>query len=286
MASYNISTGVFNDNLFIHSTSDVDFQYFIYNNNLYIKNAQNQFYITNGLSIPVLSSMPNFYQNGSNFAFNSEYPYVGGGAEPYVEYNGNLYGKDLGLDSSYPKKIWKTNGTTLELISDQLDLFSAKIHNGNLYAFGYNYVSNNYYYPKIVKFNNLTNVFDEVWSFPDTGYGTFSSHLFFQNNNLFVTASNGNSMPLSLYKIDLSTLSNSEFQQKENITFSPNPAQSQITFSQEITTLEVFDITGKKVQSFENTSTTFDVSNLESGMYLLKAKTTQGNIFTEKLVKE
>ena len=284
LASYNISNDTFNDNLFVPDGVS-DFQYFTYNNNLYIKNSLNQFYVTNGSSIPVLSSMPNFYQYGSNFAFSPEYPYTGYGSKPIVEYNGNLFGKDLGLDSSYPKKIWKTNGTTLELISDQLELYSAKVHNGNLYAFGNNTVTSNYNYPKIMEFNNTTNAFDEIWSFPDSGYFLFGSHLFFHNNFAFFTGNNGNSMPYSLYKLDLSTLSN-QSHAIQKPTFSPNPTTSQITFSQEISNLEVFDVTGKKVKSFQNTNTTFDVSDLQKGIYFLKGKTVKGNEFNEKLIKE
>ncbi len=70
-----------------------------------------------------------------------------------------------------------------------------------------------------------------------------------------------------------------------NVNFHPNPTTSQITFSQEISNLEIYDITGKKVKFFENVSTTFDVSILEKGIYLLKGKSIDGSIITEKMVK-
>jgi hypothetical protein len=66
----------------------------------------------------------------------------------------------------------------------------------------------------------------------------------------------------------------------------PNPANSQIRFSQEIKTLEVFDSAGKKVKSFNNTNTNYDVSTLEKGVYILKGTTTDGKSINEKLVKE
>lgn len=100
------------------------------------------------------------------------------------------------------------------------------------------------------------------------------------NNFLYYSTNYG------LYKIDLSTLSNTNFQQKNNITFSPNPTNSQITFEQEVSGLEIFDISGKKVKSFQNTNTIFDVSDLEKGIYFLKGKTVEGNEFNEKLIKE
>ena len=73
---------------------------------------------------------------------------------------------------------------------------------------------------------------------------------------------------------------------KTKINFSPNPASSQITFSHEIFDLEIFDITGKIVKTFKNSSTNFDVSSVEKGIYLLKGKTIDGLIFNEKLIKE
>ena len=89
-----------------------------------------------------------------------------------------------------------------------------------------------------------------------------------------------------MYKIDLTTLSTNQNSLQPNISFSPNPTTSNITFSQEIEDLEIFDLTGKKIKSFENATTTFDVSGLEKGIYLLKGKTIEGSEFNEKLIKE
>ena len=72
----------------------------------------------------------------------------------------------------------------------------------------------------------------------------------------------------------------------QKITFSPNPTTSQINFSEEISELEVYDVAGKKVKWFENANTTFNVEDLEKGIYFLKGKTSAQHIFTEKLVKQ
>jgi hypothetical protein len=66
----------------------------------------------------------------------------------------------------------------------------------------------------------------------------------------------------------------------------PNPTKSQIRFPEEIKTLEVFDIAGKKVKSFNNTNTNYDVSTLEKGVYILKGTTTDGKSILGKMVKE
>ncbi len=84
---------------------------------------------------------------------------------------------------------------------------------------------------------------------------------------------------------NISTLGTSDFSSIK-LKYSPNPTNSNIIFSQVIEVLEIYDITGKKVKSFENATTTFDVSGLEKGIYLLKGKTIEGSEFNEKLIKE
>jgi hypothetical protein len=84
----------------------------------------------------------------------------------------------------------------------------------------------------------------------------------------------------------IATLGTNQFSLNNSVKFSPNPTQSQINFAQEINTLEVFDITGKKVKSFQNPSTNYDVASLQKGVYILKGKTTDGKSINKKLVKE
>lgn len=87
------------------------------------------------------------------------------------------------------------------------------------------------------------------------------------------------------FKIE-STLNTNNFTTNKTLKFYPNPTQSQINFSQEINNLEVFDIAGRKVKSFQNVSSSYDVSNLEKGVYFLKGKTIEGKSINEKLIKE
>ncbi len=84
----------------------------------------------------------------------------------------------------------------------------------------------------------------------------------------------------------VTTLGTNNFFANNTVKFYPNPTQSQINFSQEIKSLEVFDIAGRKVKSFQNSSSNYDVSNLQKGVYILKGKTTEGKSIQEKLVKE
>lgn len=285
LSSFNLDTNTFNPILCSYDVV-VGYQFFVNNNNLYIRNSSGQFLATNGTSAPVLTSIPIFY-NGSGFCAGENQPAAGNYNDtPFIKFNNFLVGKDTGSTITTPAKIWKTDGASsnLQLISDNLNLSNAKVYNNNLYAHGYNHVSGNYNISKIYKFNDGNNTFQILWSFPNTGFGSLISHLFFYNNYVFFRVNANSSLPEGLYKLDLSTLSNQEFSNTKTI-FSPNPTTSQITFSQEVSNLEIFDITGKKVKTFENSTTTYNVDNLEKGIYLLKGKNNEGIIFNEKLVK-
>ena len=119
---------------------------------------------------------------------------------------------------------------------------------------------------------------------------TYTGNLFsaidYDNGKLYVMGFSATGI-VSLYRFNLqeAILSTTQTASLNKITFSPNPTTSNITFTQEINSLEVFDLTGKKIKSFENTNTTFEVSGLENGIYLLKGKTVEGNEFNEKLIK-
>ena len=74
---------------------------------------------------------------------------------------------------------------------------------------------------------------------------------------------------------------------------SPVPAQNTISINgttpNRLVALDIIDITGKTVKSFYNihaSSYTFDVSNLHSGLYMLRGQTSDNTWFTKKIVVE
>jgi BspA type Leucine rich repeat region (6 copies)/Secretion system C-terminal sorting domain len=87
------------------------------------------------------------------------------------------------------------------------------------------------------------------------------------------------------FKVE-TTLGANSFSTNNSIPFYPNPAKYQINFTQEINTLDVFDIAGKKVKSFQNPSRSFDVSNLANGTYIIKCKTDEGKTSSQKMLKQ
>ncbi|WP_179318285.1 alpha-amylase family glycosyl hydrolase [Winogradskyella helgolandensis] len=68
----------------------------------------------------------------------------------------------------------------------------------------------------------------------------------------------------------------------------PNPSQTTFSINVNVSNVEVYDLTGKLVKSFKgnfNRVDTFDVSSLNSGMYMVKVQNTNNQTLTTKLIK-
>jgi len=78
----------------------------------------------------------------------------------------------------------------------------------------------------------------------------------------------------------------SNLNQIELFKLYPNPANNQISFNINSVKTEIFNITGKLVKSVSQTKNTIDISTLNSGIYIVKVQSEEGNIFFKKLLKE
>ena len=69
----------------------------------------------------------------------------------------------------------------------------------------------------------------------------------------------------------------------------PNPASNQLKISAQeaISSVNVFDVSGRKVKSFtiNNTNITLDISDLSEGVYLIKYKSA-GKAGAAKFIKQ
>ena len=86
---------------------------------------------------------------------------------------------------------------------------------------------------------------------------------------------------------DANTLSNVNFATNNlNFTLYPNPANSilNIDLISEIKSVEIYSLLGQKM--FSSTQKQLNISNLASGIYMLKVQDMNGAIATQKLVKE
>lgn len=107
------------------------------------------------------------------------------------------------------------------------------------------------------------------------------------------TANAGNASSAGDFVVDRIVFNNSATLSVDDLTLSnftvfPNPAKNNITIvgNVDLTSVSVFDITGKKVIENKGSSiNTVNVSNLNSGIYLLKLENINGNITTKKFVK-
>tara|TARA_R110002012_G_scaffold312248_1_gene522705 strand:- start:275314 stop:278217 length:2904 start_codon:yes stop_codon:yes gene_type:complete len=85
-----------------------------------------------------------------------------------------------------------------------------------------------------------------------------------------------------------STLSITDVSLKNTFKIFPNPVKTAFKINENISDLEVFDMTGKLVSTFKGSFTknsAFNISNLKSGIYIIKTKNNSGIQKTTKLVK-
>ena len=84
-------------------------------------------------------------------------------------------------------------------------------------------------------------------------------------------------------------LSIEEIDENSNIQIFPNPSKQSFSLTniKGITSIQIFDISGKKVQSFKSFSKNlFDVSYLPVGQYIIMISKSEGENFSFKLIKE
>ena len=68
------------------------------------------------------------------------------------------------------------------------------------------------------------------------------------------------------------------------LTSYPNPTNSKVRFNQTIETIDIIDLTGKKIKSFYNVNE-IDIEHLPSGVYYLKLFFND-NVVTRKVIKK
>ncbi len=83
-----------------------------------------------------------------------------------------------------------------------------------------------------------------------------------------------------------SVMSTNDFNSFSDFTIFPNPATEIITVksNESIENIEVFSMEGRKIKA--TTSSTIDISDLSTGMYLLQVKTESGKVGSKKLIKQ
>jgi hypothetical protein len=86
-----------------------------------------------------------------------------------------------------------------------------------------------------------------------------------------------------------STLSTSNFDMNSNVALAPNPASNSFSISVATSKVEIYSVTGQLVKSFNKAyelNYSFDISDLNKGIYFVKAADENGREKTMKLIKK
>ncbi|GAA4031580.1 hypothetical protein GCM10022386_14470 [Flavobacterium cheonhonense] len=86
-----------------------------------------------------------------------------------------------------------------------------------------------------------------------------------------------------------STLGNNDYNALANVSLYPNPTSGSFTIKGQVYRVEVYSITGQRVKLYENITSEdyqFDINDLNSGIYLVKAYDGNNNSSTMKLIKQ
>jgi len=85
------------------------------------------------------------------------------------------------------------------------------------------------------------------------------------------------------FPIDVNTLSVANFSLDTNVSVYPNPTTDTLTIetTQKFNSVNIYDLTGKVVKTFEG-NTVLNVSSLQAGMYFLKTDTGNSAKFVKK----
>ncbi|BAO54430.1 alpha-amylase family glycosyl hydrolase [Nonlabens marinus] len=74
--------------------------------------------------------------------------------------------------------------------------------------------------------------------------------------------------------------------QVNSIQLYPNPASSSFQLSEAVNQVEVYNMTGQRVKVFEGSASSYDISDLASGMYIIETENAENNRSSIKLLKK
>ena len=84
------------------------------------------------------------------------------------------------------------------------------------------------------------------------------------------------------------TLSTDTFETVSSFAIYPNPVNHTFKINKEVTALDIYDLTGKRIKTFKGSFTqsdSFDISDLNPSIYLIKVENKNGQLLTSKLIK-
>ncbi|ARN78027.1 hypothetical protein BST97_08445 [Nonlabens spongiae] len=259
----------------------------------YNSNGISQFLIEEwtGSSWFLTETIDFIYSNNRLTEVNFEYwdgsQYINDGRDLYT-YNSN------GQVATYTIESWDGSNyvdpETLEYTYDvagNLTQLRESYDNGNGNLFvnlsDYNYDTNNLMASYNNPFNDRTGI-DYLFDVQPNYVNQISEILTTQDSN-----NSGNFTPSNRksYNYDTQLLSAQEIVTENEIIVFPNPTSSilYIDSQQDLKQIDVFSITGKLVLTLTKNLHEVNLSNLTSGVYLIKLQDVNGNSFVKRIVK-
>jgi len=216
-----------------------------------------------------------------------------GGYSPIEDFvdvvNGNYY---FVVNLNNVSSLWKTDGTEAGtiMLKDDFTFVTEIVQAGDIIYFSADDGINGQELWKSDGTVSGTELVEDFFTGNDnfgTPNGASPSNLMLSGDDLYFAA-NSAVFGRELFKLDNVVLStNNEVVSNLEIKFNvyPNPASSTIKIfsTQQITRLELFNLLGKKISEISPQETSFNVSNLANGLYILKAKI-NNKIMSKKLI--
>jgi len=98
----------------------------------------------------------------------------------------------------------------------------------------------------------------------------------------------GNVANLYYIKTEYEALRTAIFRKNDLLLF-PNPISNELTISDmdnnDIERIDIYDMTGKLIKKYDGNTTVIDVSNLNTGNYIIKVYTAEGGVIDRKIIK-
>lgn len=277
--SVNLATNQLNPNFTFDVNSGILYQAkepFVLNDMVYIAVDQ-AVYASNGVEAPTLQTLTGF--DGVNFV-NSDRNFFTYGNEVYT----SLYDP---ITSTYT--VWKTNGTTKEVLNPIIGSgsyqSSGTIYNNKLYfvARNVNDPTNNF---TIFQSEGTTETTLPLFSGPNI---VLLALLFNYQDQLFFygETSTNDVNDRGLFKVSLSPLGTNEPEIGKGVVVHPNPARDYLNFSSEIPpqTIRLYNPSGQLIQTYTDWSSGRLPLPTQKGLYLLQLTFAEG-VVTRKVSVE
>ena len=251
---------------------------FVVNDTVYIA-IDNAIYASNGVDAPTLQTLTGF--NGTNFVSVDQ---------SFFTYNNEVYSSiyDPNINSGY-STIWKTNGTTKEILSP-IVRSGGNQSNGMMYdnklffKAGNSDDPNNSY--TIFKSEGTTATTQPLFSGPNL---VLLTSLFPYQNQMFFygETSNENVNDRGLYKTTITPLNTNEFAAENGVVLYPNPAQGHVQFISDIQpqAIRLYTLTGQLLYDYTDWSSGRLALPSQKGLYLLQL-TFDDNVVSRKVLVE